>query len=1071
MIMHSATSTDRRPVAIIGAACRLPGAPDIDAFWDLLVNGRDTVEEIPPERFAVDRLYSAEPGAVNRINSPAGGFLPDIDRFDAAFFRISPHEAIRLDPQHRLIMEVTWEALDDAGIPAGSLAGSNTAVFSGCLSSDYWDTLRRAGVYDLHAAMGSGTWGIPAGRIAHHLDLHGPAMGVEAACATSSLAVHLACSSLLSGESDLAVVAAANLLMSPDFYLSLSEAQILSPRGRSRFGDAGADGYVRSEGVITLILKPEEQALRDGDRIYASILGSAVNNNGSTAGPMIAPGIEGQAAVLRAAYRSAGVRPADIDLVEAHGAGTPGGDFVELTALQQVLAEGRPSDRPCLIGSVKSNIGHTEVTAGAAGLLKVALALHHGTIPATLHVEQDNPAIDPVGNTLELVRSPRPWRGDRDGEDGAAGGGPILAGVSSFGLSGTNTHIVMTTAPRREPEPPERLPAVHLLPLSARDPQALRDMADDYADLLDRINDPRELHDLCASAGERRSHHRHRIAVVGTNRRTLADNLRLFSLGERPHALVGGDVRVAEPLRVVQVFSGHGAQWSGMARSLLAGCPTFADTLRLCSAALRRELGWSLLDRLAEERPLTAVDEVQPALWAIQVSLAAVWRDWGIVPDAVVGHSMGEVAAAVVSGALSIDDGAAVICRRARLVRERAEPGVMWAVQLGEEAARREISHCSDQVSVGVVNSAHSTVLSGEQSALEKVIDHLRGQGVFCRQVRVDYASHAPQVDPVRVDLLAALADLRPRTGEVPLLSTVTGSAVDGAELDAGYWWENLRRPVRFAEAVEGALADGRPTLFIEVSTHPLLLAAIEDAIDARSARAASMPSLVRDEPEMRCLLDALAHAYVLGAEPDWARVAPGGRFHTLPRYPWQRRRAWIGGDDDAAPAPDHGPMEAMPGSIATSAGTASGASATGAASTAGSAASGGNTGGSTGGNTGGSTGSNTGAAPVREPARSGSTRLVAEPAARPPHRSLACLTEQVARRVAEVLGMTPTELDVQLSPAQSGLDSLLAVKVREHLRLDLGVAIAVRDLLAAGTVAELARTLHSRVAQDAMSS
>lgn len=882
------------PVAIIGAACRLPGAANVTEFWHLLLDERDTVTEIPASRFDVDEWYDPVPGTPRRITSRAGGFLDDVDRFDASFFGVSPREAVRLEPQQRLLLENVCEAVDDAGIPAEQLAGTNTGVYTSCFGQDYWDILRAAGMYDMHAAMGSCAWGMIAGRIAYHFDLRGPTMGTEAACGTSLLSLHLACRALRHGEIDMAIVGGVNLLLTPDLYFPLSEAEVLSPSGRCRFGDASADGYVRSEGVASLVLKPLSRAVSDGDRVLATILGSASTNNGRTGDSMITPGRAGQAGMLRTAYRDAGVSPGDIDYVEAHGTGTPNGDSTEFGALRDVLADGRSDGNRCLVGSVKSNVGHTEFAAGLVGVLKVALALRHRTVPATLHVHRRNPALDGQDMPIELATSTRPW---------PCRGRPGLAGVSGFGLSGAGTHVVLGEAPsvaKERPDPVAR-PA-YLLTLSAHGREALRATAGRYAELLSRQVASVSPADVCFSAGAHRTHHGHRVAVVGADRKELLTALRGFANGTgTPSVGVARLLGVEQP-HVVFVFPGQGSQWTGMGRELLRHSPAFAERMRECDDAIRHERGWSVIERLSSDLPLRGVSEIQPALWAMQVSLTGAWCDFGIEPNLVIGHSMGEIAAATASGALTVAEGAAVACRRSVLLANMRMSGAMWAIQLDEHAAREAIGKHVGRVSVGVINGENSTVLSGDPVALVEVLEPLRKRGVFCRQVDVDYASHAPQVEPLRAHLLRALADLRPRAGRHPIHSTVLDDPIGGEEMNAAYWMANLREPVRFASAIRSVLANRPDSLFVEISPHPLLLSAIEDTIHTLGAPASAVPSLHRGAPEYTSLLTSLGATYLRGCRPDWRRLYPDGRFVPLPGYPWQHRSFWAARETTAGP-------------------------------------------------------------------------------------------------------------------------------------------------------------------------
>ncbi|MBO2448767.1 acyltransferase domain-containing protein [Actinomadura barringtoniae] len=1010
---------ERDPVAIIGAACRLPGAPDVDAFWELLAEGRDAIGEIPRERFDIDHWYDPVPRTAGRIVTRSGGFIGEVDKFDPAFFGISRSEAALIDVQQRLLLESTWEALEDAGQTAEGLAGSRTSVYAGCSAGTYWDLLRRNGQYDLHAIAASNSGGAGAGRIGYHLDLRGPAIGIEATCATSLLAVHLACQGLWSGDADMAIVTSSNLLLTPDLYLSLSEAGMLSPTGKCRFGDTSADGYVRSEAVVSVILKPVSRAVADGDKIYATILGSATTSDGKSGGTWQMPGLEGQEAMLRGAYRDAGVSPAEVDYLEAHGPGTPAGDKVELTALSRVLGTGRePGRRRCRVGSVKSNVGHSEITAGLVGLLKAALVLRNRTIPPTLHVQEQHAAFDAPGSPLELATRATRWEEDeRDPK-------PMIVGVNSFGLSGVNAHAVLTEAPRlpapaRVPVPvplrarvapvpvPRTAPASaplgtrrrsdHLLPLSARQAGALDTLAGRYADLLDTGGEAGDPLNVCFSAGARRTHHEHRVAVVASGGRELAGALRSVAAGTpgdgvlRRHRNAG-----AGRPRVVFVFPGQGAQWTGMARELLEESPAFASRMAECDRAVREEFGWSVIERLLGDEPLERVDEVQPVLWAVQVALAAQWRHWGIEPDLVLGHSMGEVAAATVCGALTVRQAASVICRRSALLNGTGVGGAMWAVQLGPDAARRAIGARGDKVCVGVINSASSTVLSGDRHALTAVVEELRAQGVYCRQVRVDYASHAPQVEPLRPALLDALDGLRPAPGRVSLHSTTLDRVADGTELGAEYWMRNLRLPVRFASAARALIEDGRDTVFIEISPHPTLLWAIEDIAESCGTEVAAIGSLSRGEPETRSMLTGLGLAYVHGCAPRWDRVNEGGGFVDLPHYPWQRERFWVTPPEE----PDHG------------------------------------------------------------------LQLVERAADAEPIQVQVAddLAGLLRDQAAEILGVAPGDLEPDVPLTVHGLDSLLALRLRKRLERDLDILVPARELLGAASLAELTQRIESRM-------
>ncbi len=961
----------------------------------MLNAGRDTVTGLPPGRSA----------ALAGSFGDHGGFLDHIDGFDAAFFEMSPHEAIRLDPHHRLLMETVWEAIEDAGLTAERLAGSRTGVYTSCFTSHYWNMLRSAGMDDIHAIMGAHRWTAPAGRISRLLDLRGPSMGTESTCASSLVAVHLACNAIRSGEVSTAIVAASNLLLDGKDRVGFAEAGLISSTGHCRFGDEDADGYVPAEGVITIVLKPLRDAIEAGDHVYATIVGSCVNSNGSDSASAGATGTTGQEDMLRTAFDDAGIKPGDVDYVEAHGPGTAMGDMVELTALSRVLREGREADQRCVVGSVKSNIGHTEATAGLAGLLKTALSLHHRTIPATLHVQRRSTVLRADDSPVELAHTTQPW---------PHRGRPAIAGVTALGMFGVGAHVVLTEAPPRASEAASTEDAL-ILPLSTRDPTALRVLANRYANTLSSTETPA---DVCFSAGTRRTHHPHRMAVVGRDRQALVDGLRRIADGDRPGGATPASERVDGPPRVVFVFSGQGSQWLGMGRELLATNPVFTRRLRECDELIEAERGWSLITRLLEDTPLNGEREIQPALWAMQVSLAEVWRHWGIEPDLVIGHSMGEIAAANVAGALSLRDGATVVCRRSELVGT-LPPGAMAAVQVGEDEARQAIGEYADRVSVAVANSRHATVLAGEPEALEAVVASLRERGVYCRTIRANYASHSPHVEPLRDTLCGELAGLTPRAGTVSLHSTALNRVVAGEELDAEYWMANLRNPVRFDAAVLAVLGEPGPTVFIEVSPHPLLVSAIEDGIEECAADSVALPSMLRGQPERESLLTTLGTAYVRGCAPDWDRLHDGGRFVPLPTYPWQRKRFWITPvPETAKPVPPAQPIVVASLPVAP-------------------------------------------VAPVRtEPTRPAPIQTVT--------RSAAALTDHLVRRAAEVLAAAPESVNPALPLTVSGMDSLLAAKLRARLKQDLDLHVPVGELLGERSLTELAGRLHDRVTNRA---
>jgi epothilone polyketide synthase D len=870
------------PIAVVGIGCRFPGeANDPERYWRNLADGLDLVTEVPPERWDNERWFDPDPDAPGKTYSRHGGFLGKVDGFDASFFGIAPRDAVHMDPQHRLLLECAWEALERAGLPADRLTGTKTGVFVGISSSDYGMlVLERETEASLDAYYLTGIApNFAAGRTSYVLGLQGPAMAVDSACSSSLVAVHLACQSLRAGDSDVALAAGTNLMLTPLSHVVMSKVRVLSATGRCRTFDASADGLVRGEGVAVIVLKRLPDALAAGDDVLAVIRGSAVNQDGPSSG-LTVPNMHAQERVIRDALENAKVHPHEVSYVEAHGTGTPLGDPIELRALSAVYGKGRPGDNPLYVGSVKTNFGHAEPAAGIAGLIKVILSLRNRALPPHLHLNQRSPHVDWDTLGLDVPVRLTPWERPRR-----------IAGVSAFGASGTNAHVVVEEAPPVEPRPrPPSRPEV--LVLSARSRPALEALASAYVTHL-QGGGAAPVSDLAAAAGVRRMHHEHRLAVVGETHAELAEALGQLARGA-PHPFgASGQADKEARRKVVFVFPGQGSQWAGMGRELLEREPVFKRALERCAEAFAPHVDWSLLDEVRAEVFSERMDIVQPALFAMEVGLAALWRSWGLVPDAVVGHSMGEVAAAHVAGALSLEDAARIICRRSKLLNGVSGRGAMAVVELGMKEARERLRGLENRLSVAVSNGPRSTVLSGDADALEALLAKLEQEGIFCRRVKVTVASHSPQMDPLRAPLLETLSGLQPRQAAVPLYSTVTGEVSGGADLVPSYWVDNLREPVRFWGTVEKLLEDGH-ALFVEISPHPILLPAVEQIFAERGSSARVFGSLRREQPARPTLLKSLGELYVQGAAIDWSKLYPNAGCVPLPTYPFQRERYWV---------------------------------------------------------------------------------------------------------------------------------------------------------------------------------
>ncbi|MEU1389830.1 MULTISPECIES: beta-ketoacyl synthase N-terminal-like domain-containing protein [unclassified Nonomuraea] len=876
------------PVAVVGIGCRLPGdVHSPDEFWDLLCAGRNTTGPLPAERWRRYETRSPEDAAALRDAVRHGSFLSDIEGFDAEFFGLSPREAELMDPQQRILMETAWEALEHAGLPPHELAGTDAGVFVGVCTADYGGRLLEdLPRIEAWTGIGAATCAV-ANRISYSLDLRGPSMAIDTACSASLVALHLAAQSLRLGESDVALAGGVNLLVTPGQTLTLGTAGALAPDGRSKSFDAAADGYGRGEGCGVVVLKRLSDAQRDGDRVLALVIGSAVNQDGHTNGIM-APCGEAQEHVMARACRQAGVAPSTVDYVEAHGTGTRLGDPLEAGALSSVYGAGRPSGDPCLIGSVKSNIGHLEGAAGIAGVIKAVLALDRGEIPPSV-LSALNPAVPWESSGLRVVTRPSAWP-ERDH--------PRRAGVSSFGYGGTVAHIVLEQAPpaRHAPAEEERPPrAERLFPLSAASEQALRQYAGRLADHLGTGVDP-------ASAGHtlalRRTHLARRAVVIGTDCDELAAHLRRLAEDVSAEAVLTGDVLPELGPGPVWVFSGQGCQWRGMGRELLA-VPDFASLVDEVEPIFAAEIGFSPRQVLADGE-LDTIDRVQTMIFVMQLGLARLWNAYGVAPRAVIGHSVGEIAAAVTAGAMTVADGARLICRRSRLLRQAEGKGAMVMVGLSFEEAAERLSGRTDLVAA-ISSSPVSTVLSGDVAAVEAVVEDWPAEGIVVRRVASDVAFHSPHMEAPAVELAAATADLSFGAPRIPMYSTALADPRATPVLDSAYWAANLRDPVRLTAATTAAAEDGH-RVFLEISPHPVVAHSVTETLSENGFEDVFVgTSLRRNQPELPAFLAAVGAAHCHGVEVDWNRLQPYGGLTELPPYAWQHRRHWRedSGDDD----------------------------------------------------------------------------------------------------------------------------------------------------------------------------
>ncbi|MEU5367128.1 type I polyketide synthase [Streptomyces sp. NPDC005925] len=911
--LRDVESAGHEPIAVIGMACRLPGGVrSPEDFWELISAGGDAVAPLPGNRnWDLDALYDPDPESTGTSYVREGGFVYDAGDFDSTFFGIGPSEALAMAPQQRLALETAWEAIERAGIDPLSLRASATGTFLGCDGLDYALGASEVpeGTAGYFTIGNSGS--VTSGRVAYTLGLEGPAVTIDTACSSSLVSLHLAAQALRTQECSLALAGGTYVMSSPAALIGFSELRGLAPDGRCKPFSAGSDGMGMAEGTGVVLLERLSDARRNGHQVLAVIRGSAVNQDGASNG-LTAPNGPSQERVIRAALANARLTAEDIDAVEAHGTGTTLGDPIEAGALISAYGRQRPQDRPLWVGAVKSNIGHTQIAAGVAGVIKMVLALRNELLPAILHVDAPSPHVEWDGSGLRLLTEPVTWsRGER----------PRRAGVSSFGFSGTNAHLILEEAPQEDhqetPAPGPELAPGGVVPwvVSGRTDDALREQARRLGAYVagDRGADAPSA-DLGWSLATTRSVFEHRAVVVGRDRETLTAGLEALAAGELSPDVVSGAATSAGAGPVL-VFPGQGSQWVGMGARLLEESPVFAARMAECERALSAHVDWSLTEVLrGDGSELSRVEVVQPVLWAVMVSLAAVWADYGITPAAVVGHSQGEMAAACVAGALSLEDAARIVAVRSDALRQLMGQGDMASLSTSAEQAA-ELVGDRPGVCVAAVNGPSSTVISGPPEHVAAVVAEAEARGLRARVIDVGYASHGPQIDQLHDLLTERLTGIEPRATDVAFYSTVTAERLtDTTTLDTGYWVTNLRQPVRFSDTIDALLADGY-RLFIEAGPHPVLTLGMEETIERAAASATVVPTLRRDHGDATQLAHAAAQAFVAGAEVDWRRwfpADPAPRTVDLPTYAFQRRHYWLeraasavstGGEHSAAEA------------------------------------------------------------------------------------------------------------------------------------------------------------------------
>ena len=876
------------PIAIVGMGCRFPkGANDPEAFWQLLQNGVDAITEIPSDRWDIDSYYDPNPETSGKIYTRSGGFLQEVDQFDTQFFGITPREAVSLDPQQRLLLEVSWEALENAGVAADQLAGSRTGIFVGIGQNDY-ARLHSGDPTSISAYDGTGNgFCFASGRLSYVLGLQGPNVAIDTACSSSLVALHMACQSLRAGECNLALAGGVQLILSPIVAIFLSRTHALAPDGRCKTFDASANGFGRGEGCGVLVLKRLSDAVADKDNILALVRGSAINHDGPSSGLTVPNGLA-QQALIQDALKNAKVEPSEVSYVEAHGTGTSLGDPIEVRALEAVLCEGRSKEQPLILSSVKTNIGHLEAAAGVAGLIKVILALKNQEIPPHLHFKQPNPYINWNDLPVVVPTEKTPW---------PSGEKPRIAGISSFSISGTNAHVLIEEAQVPPvPAAAEVERPLHLLTLSAKTNEALVQLAGRYENYL-VANPTLPIENVCFSANTGRSHFNYRLGVVASSTIELREKLTSFTSGQEVSGVYSGQVRGSNQPQIAFLFTGQGSQYVDMGRQLYETQPIFRQTLDLANEILRPYLEKPLLEVLYPSNPgensdnlLNETAYTQPALFAVEYALFKLWESWGIKPDAVMGHSVGEYVAACVAGVFSLEDGLKLIAERGRLMQALPQDGEMVSVLASEAQVIAAIQPYGKEVAIAAINGAKSTVISGKRQAVEAIRKEFEAQGVKSINLQVSHAFHSPLMEPMLAAFKQVAANVTYLKPQISLISNVTGTAT--AEIGTPeYWCQHVLQPVRFAESIK-ALAQQGCEIFIEIGSKPTLLGMGRYCVP----EGVLLPSLRPGREDWQQLLESLGTLYVNGAAVDWNGFDKDYTHSqvVLPTYPFQRQRYWV---------------------------------------------------------------------------------------------------------------------------------------------------------------------------------